>query len=121
MSESRITEVATIAIPVTDQDRAVDFYVGTLGFEKRRDLPFGQARWIEVAPPGAATTIALVPTGMPTGIRLTTEDADAAHADLARQGADVDAEILRMEGMAPPMFTLRDPDGNTLILVENAQ
>ncbi|MEU8892550.1 hypothetical protein [Streptomyces sp. NPDC048442] len=42
----------------------------------RRDVPFGDGRWIEVAPPGA-TTLALVPEGVPTGIRLTTRDADA--------------------------------------------
>jgi hypothetical protein len=45
--------------PGADQRRAVDCYVGTLG-EKRGDLPFEQRRRIEVAPPGAATTIALV-------------------------------------------------------------
>ena len=46
---TNITAVGTVAVPVTDQDRAVEFYVGTLGFEKRRDLPFGDARWVEVA------------------------------------------------------------------------
>jgi catechol 2,3-dioxygenase-like lactoylglutathione lyase family enzyme len=121
MPEARIIEVATVGIPVTDQERAVDFYVGTLGFEIRRDMPFGEVRWIEVAPPGAATTIALVPAGMPTGIRLTTRDADAAHADFRERGFDTDPEVIRMEGVAPPMFALRDPDGNNLILIESAQ
>jgi hypothetical protein len=48
----------------------VAFYVGTLGFEKRLDAPFGDGnRWIEVAPPGSATTIALTPQqpGEPSG------------------------------------------------------
>ncbi len=117
MSEARITEVGTVGIPVTDQERAVDFYVGTLGFEKRRDLPFGPARWIEVAPPGAATTIALVPAGVPAGIRLLTPDADAAHADLGGRGVDTDPEVMHMDDVAPPMFSLRDPDGNSLIVV----
>jgi catechol 2,3-dioxygenase-like lactoylglutathione lyase family enzyme len=116
---TRITGVGTVGVPVTDQDRALDFYVGTLGFEKRRDIPFGDARWIEVAPPGAETTIALVPTGVPTGIRLFTQDADSDHADLRSRGADADPEVMRLPA-APPMFTLRDPDGNSLILVENA-
>ena len=118
-STTRITGVATVAIPVTDQDRALEFYVGQLGFETRRDVPFGDGRWIEVAPAGAATTIALVPAGIPAGIRLTTRGADADHADLRARGVDADPEVMRIPD-APPMFGLRDPDGNTLILVEGA-
>jgi catechol 2,3-dioxygenase-like lactoylglutathione lyase family enzyme len=114
---TRVTGVGTVGVPVTDQDRALEFYVGRLGFEKRRDIPFGAGRWIEVAPPGSATTIALVPTGVPGGIRLATEDADADHANLRTSGVDVDPEVMRTPG-APPMFGLRDPDGNNLILVE---
>lgn len=116
---SHITAVGSVAVPVTDQDRALEFYVGELGFEKRRDLPFGDGRWIEVAPAGAATTIALVPAGIPAGIRLTTQDAGADHANLRARGVDADPEVMRME-IAPPMFALRDPDGNSLILVEGA-
>ena len=116
---TQITGVANIAVPVTDQDRALEFYLGTLGFEKRRDFPFGGGRWIEVAPPGAATTIALVPAGIPAGVRLTTEDAGADHADLRARGVDTDPEVLRIP-QAPPMFAVRDPDGNSLILVEGA-
>jgi catechol 2,3-dioxygenase-like lactoylglutathione lyase family enzyme len=118
MSETtRITGVGSVGVPVTDQDRAVEFYVGKLGFEKRRDVPFGDGRWIEVAPPGSATTIALVPAGVPAGIRLMTQDAETDHADLRSRGVDTDPEVLRMPS-APPMFAVRDPDGNSLILVE---
>jgi predicted enzyme related to lactoylglutathione lyase len=123
---TRITEVGTVGVPVTDQDRALEFYVGTLGFEKRMDAPFGQGqRWIEVAPAGAATSIALAPTppgaptGVDTGIRLTTGDAEADHTELIKAGVDVDAEIMRWPGV-PLMFTVRDPDGNILYLVERS-
>jgi catechol 2,3-dioxygenase-like lactoylglutathione lyase family enzyme len=116
---TRITGVGTVGVPVTDQDRALEFYLDKLGFEKRRDLPFGDGRWIEVAPPGSATTIALVPAGIPAGIRLTTRDATTDHADLQARGVEVDPEVMRIPE-APPMFTLRDPDGNSLILVEGA-
>ena len=54
---------------VSDQDRMIEFYVATLGFEKRADVPFGNGyRWVEVAPAGAVTTIAIVPPppGKPT-------------------------------------------------------
>ncbi|HUK77203.1 MAG TPA: VOC family protein [Thermoleophilia bacterium] len=128
MSEQRtthITEVRTIAIPVSDQDRALDFYVGKLGFEKRVEAPYGSAgqRWIEVAPPGATTSLALVPpgpgqhAGIDTGIRLTTGDTESDYADLRARGVDVDAEITRWPGV-PPMFSLRDPDGNRLFIIE---
>ena len=122
-----ITGLATVAIPVSDQERALAFYVDTLGFEKRRDAAFGAGnRWIEVAPPGASTTIALPPLGdvapgVDTGIRLTTRNAEADHAALRARGVDVDSEILRFGPGVPPMFTLRDPDGNKLYVVEAAE
>jgi predicted enzyme related to lactoylglutathione lyase len=120
---SSITQVRTIAVPTTDQSRSLDFYTGVLGFEKTIDAPFGPGqRWIEVAPPGGGTTIALPPLGdaspgVDTGIRLETADAEADHEALKAAGTDVDAEVLRYPGV-PPMFTFRDPDGNTLYVVE---
>jgi catechol 2,3-dioxygenase-like lactoylglutathione lyase family enzyme len=83
---TRIVGIGTVGVPVSDQDRALEFYVGKLGFETRRNMPFGPGRWIEVAPPGSATTIALVPEGVPAGIRLMTTDADGDHADLRAGG-----------------------------------
>jgi len=123
--KTRIIEVRTVAIPVSDQDRALEFYVGKLGFEKRVETPYGSngQRWIEVAPAGAATSLALVPpgpgqhAGVDTGIRFTTVDTEADHADLRGRGVDVDAEITRWPGV-PPMFSLRDPDGNRLFVIE---
>jgi lactoylglutathione lyase len=119
----RITDVRTVGVPVTQQDRALEFYVDRLGFEKRLDVPMGPgARWIEVAPPGARTSIALIPAhdgapaGVETGVRFTTEDADADHAELRSRGVDAD-EILRWEGV-PAMFAFRDQDGNGLEIVE---
>jgi predicted enzyme related to lactoylglutathione lyase len=120
-----ITQVGRIVVPVSDQDRALAFYTGIFGFEKRMDVPFGDGnRWIEVAPKGQQTSIALstppqgYPIGVNTGISLATEDADADHAALKAAGVDVDEAVMRMGGPVPPMFTLRDPDGNTLLVVE---
>jgi catechol 2,3-dioxygenase-like lactoylglutathione lyase family enzyme len=123
---TRISKVGTICVPVSDQERAIEFYVETLGFEKRTDVPFGDGyRWVEVGPAGADTTIAIVPpppgnpTGnVQTGICLNTGDVDAVHADLASRGVDVDAEVSRMGDPVPPMFWFRDPDANTLMVVE---
>ena len=121
-----ITDVRTIGVPVADQDRALAFYLDKLGFEKRMDAPLEElgGRWIEVAPPEAATTIALVPSsedvpaGVETGIRLTTADAAALHADLEDRGVEV-GELLRWPDV-PPMFSVRDQDGNGLEMVEQA-
>ena len=118
-----ITQIRTIAVPTTDQEGSLAFYTEILGFEKTIDAPFGPGqRWIEVTPPGGGATIALPPLGdaqpgVDTGIRLETVDADADHAALTAAGADVDADVLRYPGV-PPMFTLRDPDGNTLYIVQ---
>jgi catechol 2,3-dioxygenase-like lactoylglutathione lyase family enzyme len=125
-TKTAIAKIGVVVIPVSDQDRAIAFYVDTLGFEKRADVPFGNGyRWVEVAPAGAQTAIAIVPPppGKPTGdvetgIGLNTEDIDALHAELKERGVDVDAEVSRMGDPVPPLFWLRDPDGNTLMVVE---
>lgn len=94
------------------KERALDFYVGKLGFEKRMDASFGAGqRWLEVAPAGAVTTIALVPTregvptGVETGIRFLSEDAEADHANLLARGVDADPEIMRFGGGCHPCST----------------
>jgi len=124
-----LTQVGRVCVTVSDTDRAIEFYVDKLGFEKVVDVPMGDAgRWVEVALAGAATTIALAPPpqgteagGSQTGICLDTADVDADHAALKAAGVDVDAEVTRWGGPVPPMFWLRDPDGNSLIVVEPSE
>jgi len=122
-----ISTVGRVCVTVADTDRAIDFYVDTLGFEKVVDVPMGpDMRWVEVALPGTKTTIALAPPppdqkagGGQTGICLDTSDVDADHAALKAGGVDVDDEVTRWgDGPVPPMFWLRDPDGNSLIVVQ---
>jgi catechol 2,3-dioxygenase-like lactoylglutathione lyase family enzyme len=122
---TRISQIGTVIVPVSDQDRAIEFYVQKLGFEKRNDTPFGNGdRWVEVAPPGASTTLAIVapregePVGIETRVGWTTDDADASHASMLAQGVDVDAEVMRMGEPVPPMYFFRDPDGNKFMVVE---
>ena len=123
---THIGGISLVIIPSTDQDRSIEFYE-RLGFEKRTDIPFGDKyRWVEVYPPSGTAGIALAPpregdpTGIQTGISLSTDDVDAAHADLKGAGADVDAEVSRMGDPVPPMFWFRDPDGNSLMVVQQA-
>jgi catechol 2,3-dioxygenase-like lactoylglutathione lyase family enzyme len=127
-TKTRVNKVNTVVVPVSDQDQMIAFYVEKLGLEKRVDIPFGNGyRWAEVAPAGAETTIALAPppegkaTGnRETGIGLHTDDIDAYHSELKAAGVDVDPEVGRMGGPVPPLFWLRDPEGNTLMVVGNS-
>ena len=125
LTKTHVKMINTVVVPVSDQDRLVEFYTESLGLEKRVDIPFGNGyRWVEVAPQGADTTIALAPPpeGKPsgskeTGIGLFTEDIDAYHSELKAGGVDVDPEVSRMGDPVPPLFWLRDPEGNSLMVV----
>jgi len=139
---TRISQVGTVFVPVADQDRALDFYLDKLGFEKRADFPYGGgSRWIEVAPPGSAIAIALVPPsegrsagGDEARCALTTDDIEADHATLRARGVDVDAEIARtgtprsglvsieatVADPVPAQFFFRDIDGNRFLIVQPA-
>src|SRR6266496_4206971 len=96
---THISQVGTVFVPVADQNRALEFYLGMLGFEKRADFSYGEgSRWIEVAPQGSANVIALVPPnegksvgGDETRCAFATDDIEADHATLRAKGVDVDA------------------------------
>lgn len=137
---TRISQVGTVFVPVGNQDRALEYYVAKLGFEKRADFPYGGgSRWIEVAPRGAKNAISLVPpsegksaAGDQTHCAFVTVDIEADHAILRARGVDVDAEIARKgKGRAglvsvgvsvpdpvPSQFFFRDPDGNRFLVVQ---
>ena len=136
----RINAVGTVFVPVSDQDRALEFYLDKLGFEKRVDFIYGGgSRWIEVAPPGAANAIALVPPsegasagGDEARCAFATEDIESDHATLRAGGVDVDAEIARtgkrraglistdasIGDPVPAQFFFRDIDGNRFLIVQ---
>jgi catechol 2,3-dioxygenase-like lactoylglutathione lyase family enzyme len=127
-STATVSRLSAVIIPVADQDRMVEFYTQALGLEKRADVPFGdevEGRWVEVAPSGAETPIALCPPGpdneaggKDTGIGLRTDDIEAYHAQLKENGVDVDDEVSHMGEPVPPLFWFRDPEGNRLMVVE---
>ncbi|MBC8160748.1 MAG: VOC family protein [Roseiflexaceae bacterium] len=135
-----ISQVATVFVPVSDQNRALTFYLDKLGFEKRVDFSYGGShRWIEVAPPGSTIALALVPPtegqsggGDQTYCAFTTKDIESDHATLRARGVDVDADIARkgtrraglvsikvsVEDPVPPQFFFRDIDGNRFLIVD---
>lgn len=123
-----IPGVGTVYLPVSDQDRALAFYRDQLGFEMRSDTDYGEGvRWVEVAPAGAYTVIALVQSagdeatqpGGPAPFGFDTPDLDAAMAELGSRGVEF-VDVVRGEGPVPSMAYLRDPDGNRILLIEQS-
>jgi catechol 2,3-dioxygenase-like lactoylglutathione lyase family enzyme len=122
-----IQAINLVMVPSSDQDRSIAFYE-SIGFEKRTDIPFGGAyRWVEVYPPAGTTGIALAPPRpgddvkpKEIGVSLTTTDIDATYAELRSLGVDVDEQVMRMGDPVPPMFWFRDPEGHSLMVVEQS-
>jgi catechol 2,3-dioxygenase-like lactoylglutathione lyase family enzyme len=119
-----LTQIAVVSVPVTDQDRARDFYVGTLGFDLVADTAFGpDQRWVQVRPQGGHTTLTLVtsfptmPPGSLKGLVVETDDLDGDVKALAAHGLDA-GEIQN----APwgRFVTFDDPDGNGIIVQATA-
>lgn len=133
-----INQVGTVFVPVTDQERALGFYVEKLGFEKRYDFPYSAGRWLEVAPPGSAHRVALVPasegragTGTGTHCAFETRNIDEMHAALRKVGVDVSgiagegaertglfSDAVSIADPVPRQFLFRDQDGNQFLIVE---
>ncbi len=115
-----ITSFEIVSVPVSDQQRAKNFYRDILGFDLVREEPMGPGQsWIQLAPKGSATTIALVtwfdamrPGGL-QGVMLNVTDIDRDHAELRGRG------LALSEIRAEPWgryATFSDPDGNGWIL-----
>ena len=119
------TQVVSVSIPVSDQDRAREFYVDGLGFELLVDNSGREGmRWIEVAPAGSATSLMLVSWAdslLPSMYRVVvvaTEDILAFHEDLVSRG--VFFELPPTESLNGTQAMFRDPDGNALVLWERS-
>ncbi|HEY7966749.1 MAG TPA: VOC family protein [Solirubrobacteraceae bacterium] len=124
----QITQVGRVIVPVADQDAAIAFYTERLGFTLTADVPFGDGdRWVEVAPPGGGTALALSPgqgeyqPGRMTGVSLSSADPRADHAELKGAGVDVDEQLMGGDGTVPLLFFFRDGDGNQLMIVQQPE
>jgi catechol 2,3-dioxygenase-like lactoylglutathione lyase family enzyme len=125
---THIKNLGRVIIPVSDQDKALEFYTEKLGFEVRADVAFGEGdRWVEVAPAGSEAAVAIMPPrpgqtphNDQACVVFTTDDLDADHAALKERGIDVD-DPMGGEGPVPRMFFFRDPDGNMLLEVEETE
>lgn len=116
-----------VPIPVSNVDRAIVFYVDTLGFHKDHDVrPADGVRIVQVTPDGSGCSIGFgtgldVYEGEPgsaRGLHLVVEDIVEARAELVRRGVDV-GEIHDFGGGVRGA-NFADPDGNTFELQEMA-
>src|SRR5215203_3353653 len=120
-----VSNIGVAMFTVADQDAALAFYTEKLGWEVRGDDRFGddnEMRWLEVAPPGSTARLALNPPmqGEPGGgaIGVETADVRAEHERLtAIDGVTIVTPPTEMGG-APLMFSIADPDGNHIWIVQ---
>jgi catechol 2,3-dioxygenase-like lactoylglutathione lyase family enzyme len=117
--------VESVSVPVSDQDRAKQFYVDTLGFELLVDSTWREGlRWSEVAPDGSATSLMLVTwqagmlPGMYRVIVMATDDICGLYQELLTRGVDFELPPTQTPRGTQAMF--RDPFGNPLLLWEHA-
>ena len=117
-----IRKVKFISIPVRDQDRALAFYVDTLGFTLLTDQPMGPGqRWVEVRPPKGESGVALfTPPGQEdrigtfTGISLECDDVQKTYEELVAKGVEF-AKPPKKESWGV-MAILKDSEGNQIVL-----
>jgi catechol 2,3-dioxygenase-like lactoylglutathione lyase family enzyme len=120
-----VSSLEVVSVPVSDQERAKQFYAGTLGFTVETDSNFGESmRWVMLRPPGGGTCITLVtwfdsmPAGSLNGTVLGCDDLDKTLADLTARGL-VFAEAEVQEAPWGRWKTFTDPDGNGWVLQQS--
>ena len=122
-----VSNIGVVMFAVADQDAALAFYTEKLGWELRGDTRFGEngeMRWLEVAPPGSTARLALNPPmgGEPGGsaIGVETTDVHAEHERLSAVDGVTISNPPREMGGAPLMFSIADPDGNHIWIVQTS-
>ncbi|HEU4485319.1 MAG TPA: glyoxalase superfamily protein [Povalibacter sp.] len=115
-----IRRIDVVSVPVSDQLASKAFYSDVLGFEVIRDNPMGpDQRWVQLALPGAQTSITLVtwfdsmPPGSLQGMVVDTTDIDAARKTLVGKGLRI-TEV--QDAPWGRYATFADPDGNGWVL-----
>jgi catechol 2,3-dioxygenase-like lactoylglutathione lyase family enzyme len=126
-------KLEVVVVPVSDVDRAKEFYAEKAGFVVDVDQRFGEAfRVVQLTPPGSACSITIgtglvdSTPGSLKGLQLVVSDIEAARAELAERGVDV-SNVRHMEdgawveGPGGPwnsFFFFEDPDGNSWAVQE---
>ena len=109
-----------IPVPVTDADRAKEFYVDKIGFVADHDIPVEDGvRFIQLTPPGSACSIVLgegiteMAPGSQKGLQMVVDSAEKARDELLQRGGEV--SDLDVQGWGTFVY-FSDPDGNTWAL-----
>jgi catechol 2,3-dioxygenase-like lactoylglutathione lyase family enzyme len=115
-----LTDLAIVSVPVSDQDRALAFYVDVLGLEVIDDSPMGPTmRWVRVGLKLAQTSITLVtwfPSMVPGSLKGLLFNTDNLEDDVARfRAAGVEVSDIQEEAWGR-YVTFDDPDGNGIIV-----
>jgi len=112
--------IELIFIPVTDVDRAIDFYVEKVGFTLDMQARVDEhTRFVQVTPPTSACSIAFgegitdMTPGTQNSIQVVVPDAEAARRELIERGVNA-PEVTTLPWGSFTSFT--DPDGNTWTL-----
>lgn len=119
-----IQRAASIGVYVSDQDRALEFYIAKLGFKVRSDEQVGpNTRRVEVAPDGAQTCLSLSEPasqdhriGVFTNVVFECEDVQEAYDQLSRAGVDFGVEPMKQSWGWWAQF--KDLDGNQFVVME---
>lgn len=105
-----------MCVPVSDVDRAKEFYVDKAGFHADHDARVNESlRFVQLTPPGSGCSICIgegLTTMLPgslQGLQLVVDDADAAHAELSARGVPVSPVDDQPWGR---FVYFTDPDGN---------
>lgn len=105
-----------VAVPVSDVDRAKDFYTNKIGFNADHDHRVtDELRFVQLTPPGSACSIAIgtglvdAPPGSVKGLQMVVADVHKARAELVERGADV-SDVQEFPWGSFVFFS--DPDGN---------
>jgi catechol 2,3-dioxygenase-like lactoylglutathione lyase family enzyme len=117
-----IRAVKFVGVPVSDQDRALAFYTGKLGFAVATDQPMGEGkRWIELRIPGAETKLVLfTPEGQEDRIgsfmnmAFYADDVQRTYEELLARGVEF-TQPARVEPWGASAI-FKDPDGNTFVI-----
>jgi len=117
-----IRKIKFMSIPVADQDRALNFYVNTLGFTLQTDQPMGPGqRWIEVRPPKGDAGLALfTPPGHEnrigafTGVSMECDDVQRTYEELIVKGVEF-AKPPKTESWGVAAI-MKDSEGNQIVL-----